>query len=205
MVPFIYRVDNIALVQAETGPDDFRNLYDVTLSNNALGTKVTIRATHVPPEVAAFAGATQGEVHVVVLDVNSLASHVLAGRPQSLITGFVRANGQRIPGLPRELRDVRRWGIAATSVVTGAGLGAAALGWGFWGALLATVGALGYRTFAAVPGKSFWGHEDDLGFKGKVDSHQLHPAARHASANPASPDLLDLGSQDSRIERQEVQ
>lgn len=74
------------------------------------------------------------------------------------------------------------------------GLGVAALDWGLVGTLLASGGALAYRTFSSVPGRSFWGHEDDLGVNGKSENSATYPPHRDlAAASTATPPVLDSG------------
>ena len=163
MVPLICRVDSIGLARADAGLNSPRDLYDVTLTYGALGTSATYRCTHVPPAaVAALQQVGQCEVHLVALDVNGLASHLLPGRPQFIVTGLSPLAGKPTAVLPRVLRSARRGGLLAAASAMAVGLGVAALGWGLLGALLASAGALAYRTVSSVPGRSFWGHEDEL-------------------------------------------
>ncbi len=206
MIPYIHLVNHATLISSPAiRAGD--NVFDLVFGHSKLGTLQTCRSTHLSSTAAAtLSRSVECEVHVVALDMNSLAAHLLAGRPQFVVTGIAFPDGRRVQVLPHRLLRVRRWGLAASVSATVLGLGIAPLGFGFVGAALAAVGALAFRTFAAIPGKSFWGHEDDLGLNTKAPITKLCAvAAHHAPSCSASPVLLDVESQNRRAERDSVQ
>jgi hypothetical protein len=119
--------------------------------------------THVPPDVRKALDGLAGEceVHIVAIGPNSLASHLLPGRPQHLLTGVTLSDGSRVAGLPEVLRQWRRRGtLACLAALLGGGMLALFVKWVLVGWLLSCTGAFFVRTFAGLPGRDFWGHED---------------------------------------------
>lgn len=191
MVPFIHRADTIELTANEPVPQE-GGLFDMVLSHAGLRHRFTFHSTFIARELAsALQEPGECEVHVIAINPNSLASHLIDKRPQFVVTAICGRNRRPVIGLPRAWRLARRCGMTLWLAMTGVGLGLAAFGEVSLGALLCSLGALAGGPASRLPSKSFLGHEGASPFK-------LPP---HDSPSPASPSLLAEGAQHSGPQR----
>lgn len=166
MVPFIFLVDDVQLdspIPVGAGSIHVRRM---TLSHSSTGKRYEWEDVHVSLELrSALEQSGEREVHLIVIDRNSLASHLLPSRPQCLVTGVDRLNGTRHAGLPRKFHAWRRWGTSAFVALM---VTLVSIESGWWTPLVSAGAALMLLTFARLPKNAFLGHEDEMQSAGIV-------------------------------------
>lgn len=110
-----------------------------------------------PALLPLLAAAGEKVLYLAVLDPNGLASELVPGHPQFLLTGVTAQGIIKVSGIPRRLRWWRALGMG--EAVMGMATGAALLSLGYcWLALSITLlSTLALRSFAGIPGNAFEG------------------------------------------------
>lgn len=160
MITFLELTKNVTLSRtpADTTPET--DIFNLSLVLAATGHSQRYLRTYVSSVLREVLQEDKlMTLHIVSIDPNSLASYLLPGRPTHVLTGITTKEGQRFKGLPAKLSWWKRGGSAMTAVVCLAGAALASAGWWGGGMALICLGTYFYRTFANLPDRPFWGHE----------------------------------------------
>lgn len=187
MAPFIYRADNIELVpSAPATPES--NIFDMVLTHAGLNHRFTFRATYVDQElVSTLARKGECEVHLVAMDTNSLASLLVKGRPQFVVTGLTRKGEPSMAKLPSAWTLARLFGTVFSLAMVVTGLAMAAGGASILGALLCLAGALAWGPASQLPARPLLGHEAEYLSKLGAYGSKVLPASDVLADRPQSP------------------
>ena len=162
MITSIELAKTVTLSKATTGTHDAPDLFNLSLVLASTGHTQRYLRTYIPSEFRTFLQqSTLVNLHLVSIDPNSLASYLVPGRPVHLLTGVTTQEGRRIKGLPTSISAWRLGGRVSTVAIGLAGAALTAQGWLGLGVALTFLGTYFYRTFANLPDRSFWGHENE--------------------------------------------
>lgn len=161
MTPVIELAKSVTFQPDGSGIDAAQPVFHLEVLLASTGNTQRYPRTHVPQNLRnALNQGGMAELHIVTVDVNSLCSYLLPGRPLHVLTGVRPLPGERLAGLPAVIQRWRRAGFASMMGAVAIGAGLALLGWVLCGLALAIGGAYFIRTFTDLPGRSFWGHEE---------------------------------------------